>query len=307
VPEIDHPQPTRAPVAPVCVIVNPCGGAAARLGAGLERALHEAFAGAPFPIRLVRAEPEGVAGAVARAAGSLVVVGGGDGTLAAAAGVLAGTGRRLGILPLGTRNHLARDLGLPGDLAEAARIVATGQVRTIDLGCAHERIFVNNCSIGLYASLVEERERQRRPRWLATIPAAWRVLGSLRVQRFRLEHGGVEHRVETPLLFVGNNRYSLDAGRVGTRESLSDGLLSLAAVAPASQAGLVAMALRLLAGRADPQRDFAALDDVEALTVYGHHRRQVALDGELATMKFPLHIRILRGALDVVVPPQGAA
>jgi diacylglycerol kinase family enzyme len=273
------------------------------MGEGLAEQLRDAFARAGVTADIQCVEPDRVAHAVSAAQGRTVVVGGGDGTLATAAGILAASGRRMGILPLGTRNHLARDLGLPLGLPEAVAVVTRGTARAIDLGCAQDRIFVNNCSIGLYAALVEDRDGQNLPRWLATIPAAWRVLRSAGTQHLRMEHGGVEHRVDTPLLFVGNNRYSLAAGTLGRRESLCDGKLSLAAVAPADRLGLVGMALRLVAGRADLQRDFAALAEVEAVTVFGYHRRRMALDGEVVRMRFPLRISVIKRALDVLVPP----
>src|SRR5438132_11799820 len=83
-----------------------------------------------------------------------VVAGGGDGTLSCAAGHLAGTGRAFGILPLGTLNHLARDAGIPADIEEAARVIAAGHVREIDVAEVNGRVFVNNSSVGLYPDMV---------------------------------------------------------------------------------------------------------------------------------------------------------
>lgn len=290
--------------APVPVIVNAGGGAASKLGGKLEQALAEAFRAAGLEPRLSLVRGEDIAEAVRRAEGPMVAVGGGDGTLGAAAGVLAETGQALAILPLGTRNHLARALGVPLDLEGAVQVAARGEERRIDLGLAGERIFVNNCSVGLYPRLVLARDQAPAgvPKWLATIPAAFSVLRTLRVEHFRLEWGGAEHRLETPLLFIGNNRYALDRGRLGERESLSDGVLSVAAVAAPGPMGLAATALRLLAGLSDPDCDFAALEDVEELCIYGHHVRRIALDGELVRMKFPLRLKTMPGALRVKVP-----
>jgi len=294
----------RLDTGPIPVIVNAGGGAASRLGKGLRQTVEEAFAGAGVPVRVQAVDGADIAEAVRTTESELVVVGGGDGTLGSAAGALAHTGRSLGVLPLGTRNHLALELGIPADLAEAAKVIAAGHVRTIDLGCAGDRAFVNNCSVGLYPSLVRERERVRHglPKWLATIPAAWRALRWLHSERFRLEWNGAEHTVETPLLFIGNNRYGLDAGRLGQRESLSDGVLSLAAVEAQSGGRLALMILRLLLGRADPERDFAALEDMDELCIYGHRQRHVALDGEVVRLRFPLRLSVLPGALRVVAP-----
>ena len=289
---------------PVPVILNAGGGTASRLGTNLAHSVEQAFtkAGLKSSIRCV--DGRQLSQAVAEAEGPIVVVGGGDGTLGTAAATLAGTGRALGILPLGTRNHLALQLGIPTALEEAAALIAGGNRTEIDLGCAHDRVFVNNFSVGLYPRLVQARERARGPlpKWLATIPAAASALRHLRVERFRMEWNGAEHQVTTPLLFVGNNRYLLEAGRLGERTSLSDGRLSVAAVAAPTRVGLLGTMLRLILGRIDADTDFAALEDVEELCIYGHHLRHVALDGELVQMRFPLRLKSWPGALCVIVP-----
>jgi hypothetical protein len=92
-----------------------------------------------------------------------VVVGGGDGSVRTVASVLADTGVPLGVLPLGTLNHFARDLGIPLDVEAAAETIAKGDVRVVDLAKANGEIFINNASIGIYPYLVIARERQGRP------------------------------------------------------------------------------------------------------------------------------------------------
>src|SRR5690348_14182800 len=92
--------------------------------------------------------------AVAERGDPLVIVGGGDGTISAAASALAGTDTKLGILPLGTLNHFARDLDIPTDLDEAAKLIASGKDRRVDIGEMDERVFINNSAIGLYPLMV---------------------------------------------------------------------------------------------------------------------------------------------------------
>ena len=117
-----------------------------------------------------------------RRASTHSVAGGGDGTLSCAAGHLAGTGRPLGILPLGTLNHLARDAGIPAGLEEAAAIIAAGHVREIDLAEVNGRVFVNNSSVGLYPDMVRlreaEQERKGRSKRLAMLSASLTTLRS---------------------------------------------------------------------------------------------------------------------------------
>lgn len=258
-------------------------------------------------------EGKDVAARVAAAAKSgRVIVGGGDGTQGSAAGIAAEAGATLGILPLGTRNHLARELGIPMDLPGAAQIIANGGTRSIDLSNVNDRVFVNNASIGFYPDMVRARDdlrdRHGLPKWVANLPAAWATLTQLRHRRFRLTIDGATQAVRTPLLFVGNNVYSLDLGKVGQRDALDDGKLSLFAVAPNSRAGLIGFAMRAIAGRSDATRDFAALGVCEHIDLSAHHRAiQVAIDGEIVRMTTPLHFSVQPKALSVFAPETPAA
>lgn len=262
---------------PIPVLVNAEGGTARTMGERCAADVEAAFtaAGLAVDIRMLAGRDIGAA-AKALADRELVVVGGGDGTLGSAAGELAKGGAALGVLPLGTRNHLARALGIPGDLAEAAALIARRPIRRIDLARVNGHAFVNDAAIGAYPHLVEERDRRDAPKWLATLPATLAVLKRLRHHRLRLTMAGQEQPVATPLLFVGNNRYSLDAGHLGERAALDDGVLSVFAVATHRRRRLLGFALRTVIGRADPERDFAAIGDTADLTVerrrLGRHR-----------------------------------
>ena len=288
---------------PVPVIVNRGGGTAAGLGDKLEATLREGFAGSEIALQLV--EGEAIGQAVERAKGApIVAVGGGDGTQGSAAALLAGSDSAQLVLPLGTRNHLARQLGLPLDLAEAAKLVQSGRRTAIDLARAGERVFVNNASIGIYTRLVRLRDRRAGPKWLGTIPAAWTVLRTLRARPLLLTVDGERQRVVTPLLFIGNNRYSLDAGKLGQRESLSNGVLSLYAIERKGALALLGFAARALVGRADPERDFCELADAREVTIEGAGPIAVAFDGEVERMALPLRFAIQPGALQVMVPAE---
>ena len=290
---------------PIAVIVNTTGGTAVALGDKLEATVREAFAGQEIDLQLI--EGGDIAEAVKQVAGRPVVaIGGGDGTQGSAAAAFAGTETAQIVLPLGTRNHLAKQLGMPADLGEAAQVAQGGKSVAIDLAkakdSAGERVFVNNASIGLYTRLVRERDKRWGPKWLGTIPAAWIVLRTLRAEALHLTIDGQRERVVTPLLFIGNNRYSLDAGSVGERVSLSDGVLSLFVVARQSPLALIGFAFRALLGRADGERDFCALADAKEVVVEGSGSIDVAFDGEVERMALPLTFAIMPGALKVLVP-----
>lgn len=285
----------------IAVIVNKSGGTASALGDRLEATVREAFVGQEIDLHLV--EGEEIAEAVKAAAGRAVVaIGGGDGTQGAAAAAFANSDTAQIVLPLGTRNHLAKQLGMSADLAKAASLAGIGKAEQIDLANGGGRIFVNNASIGLYTRLVRERDKRWGPKWLGTIPATWIVLRTLRAKALHLTIDGRRERVITPLLFIGNNRYSLDAGTVGQRESLSDGVLSLFAVARQTPLALIGFALRALLGKADAERDFCALAEATEVTIEGSGEIDVAFDGEVERMTLPLTFTIMPGALKVLVP-----
>jgi len=298
-------MPNSAPI----VLINREGGTASAAGAKLPDQVAQAFAkaGAHAEIRLLAASEMGAE--IQRAAANYprITVGGGDGTIAAAAQLLAGGPAELALLPLGTRNHFARDLAIPVDLESAARLAVEGKAAPIDLGEVNDRYFINNASVGLYPFMVKHRDRIRDrhgwPKWLASVPASWDAFSRLRNLRLRVDLGHGEQPVTTPLLFVGNNRYSLESGSVGARDSLCDGVLSVYAVTRSSRAALLWFGVRAMVGLTDRTRDFEALGECYAFTVQASDGSQeIALDGELRRLRLPLRFAIHAGALRVVVP-----
>lgn len=294
---------------PIPVLINRNGGTASAKGEALRDELEKAFAVEGLAIDLHLIGGSKMADAVTAVADHpLIAVGGGDGTIGCAAGALiaAKSKATLAILPLGTRNHLARELGM-ADLATAAKAIAAGTTRRIDLGDVNGRAFVNNASIGFYPEMVRRRdaERKRRglPKWLANLPAAWVVLKRARHHRLHLTMEGRAQPVRTPMLFVGNNRYELSPTRLGKRKSLEDGLLSVYAVERRSPLRLAGFAARTLIGRADFERDFAAVGEVAKLTVEAHAGTiDIAIDGEVVRLASPLAFKALPQVLEVIVP-----
>ena len=237
----------------------------------------------------------------------LLIVGGGDGSVSAAAGVLAGTETRLAILPLGTLNHFARDLGIPLALDEAAAVIAAGRERTVDVAEVNGRPFVNNAAIGLYPLMLLDRQSQQsrlgRSKRLAVVVASLRTMWNFHAWRLRLRADGGDKRVETPLLFVGNNEYRLALPGAGSRESLEDGKLSVLVMRSKSLPGFVAATARVLIGH-QRDDDMVDLGGVTELMVESRRRRlTLGIDGETATLETPLTFRIRPRALRVISPP----
>ena len=244
--------------------------------------------------------------AVAKRGDKLVIVGGGDGTISAAASVLVGTNTALGVLPLGTLNHFARDLGIPDKLEEAAQLIAKGGERRVDVAEMNGRVFINNSAIGLYPLMVRDRESQQqrlgRSKKLAMIVASARTLARFGHQRLTLTVNDEKAQVDTPLLFVGNNSYRLDLGAAGQRDAVDEGNLSVFVMRKKTRRGFIAASVRALFNRARKD-DMVQLDNVQRLKVESHRSAlAVSLDGEVVREKPPLEYRIRSKALRVIAP-----
>jgi diacylglycerol kinase family enzyme len=244
--------------------------------------------------------------AIAERGDPLIVVGGGDGTVNAAASALIGTGSRLGILPLGTLNHFARDLGIPMDLDGAAKLIATGSGRQVDVGEMNGRIFLNNSAIGLYPLMLVDRDLQRRrlgrSKRLAMLVASVRTLARFGHQRLTLTVNDRQAQIDTPLLFVGNNDYRLDVGAPGRRERLDGGTLCVLVMRKKTRRGFVAASIRALLKRSRAD-DMVSIDGVERLGVSSRRKQlAVSLDGEVVGATPPLDYRIRKRALNVIAP-----
>jgi diacylglycerol kinase family enzyme len=237
----------------------------------------------------------------------VIVAAGGDGSVSAAASVVAGTDATLGVLPLGTLNHFAKDLGIPLDLPKAAAIIAKARTTTVDVGDANGRPFINNASVGMYASLVSERaamQRIGRGKWIAHGLAAmriWRRYRPLRVE-VRVETEPSTFAVRTPFVFVGNNEYQLSGLELGGRKALAAGRLHVCMAPGMTRSGVAGLIIEAIFG------DVCSLDGFDSFTAAavaldaGTARLQASVDGEVVTLDNPLTFRVRPGALRVIVP-----
>ena len=239
-----------------------------------------------------------------------VVAGGGDGTLNAVASELANRPVALGVLPLGTLNHFARDLGIPQDPSVALECIAAGNTMTVDIGEVNGHFFLNNSSIGLYVDMVRDRDRQQtrlgRGKWLAFVWAVWSTLRRYPFLTVTLTFQGRAHQHRTPLVFVGNNTYRTEGLRIGQRDDLRAGVLGVYVTDSPDRWRLLGLGLRALVGRLRQGTDFSSLSTTELRIDTGHRWLRVATDGELRRLATPLHYRIHPLALRVIVPARAA-
>jgi diacylglycerol kinase family enzyme len=236
----------------------------------------------------------------------VVVGGGGDGTMNAVACACAGTRTAMGVLPLGTLNHFAKDLGIPLALDDAALTIAANHQAAIDVAEVNGRIFINNSSLGLYPELVRVRDNQRRrlgrSKWHALFWATLTVLRRHPMLDVRLAVDGETEQRRTPLVFIGNNEYEVEGFHIGRRPRLDAGKLSIYLTRRRGRRGLLGLALRALIGTLHQARDFEALTAQGVKIETRHKALPVAADGEVAVMTTPLDYRIRPKDLRVIVP-----
>lgn len=312
--DLGSTQLQRVAVRRAVVLANAGAGAFSQtLAADIEQRLANAFAqhGIAADFRFVEGRELREAALRARAEASggaidAVIVGGGDGSLRTVAGVLAGTGIPLGILPLGTLNHFAKDLGLPLEVEEAAATIAAGLTRAVDLAEVNGEVFINTSSIGIYPYMVIERERRRAHRrlakWIAMVPAFLRMLRHFPRRRLRISAEDFARPYRTPCLFVGNNEYGMDLFTFGRRHRLDTGRLWFYVVKPRTPLEFFWMVCRLCFGHLDQTRDLDTFELTEAEINAKASRLPVALDGEVEIMPTPLRYRSRPRALRVIVP-----
>ncbi len=240
---------------------------------------------------------------------TLVIAGGGDGTVNAVANAIRDLPVRLGVIPLGTLNHFARDLGIPLELEAALDVIVSGHTMPVDAAEVNGRIFINNSSVGLYPRIVLLRERYQRrnaDKWIVAAWATLRVMRTGRPLRVQLTVEGGQILRTTPLVFIGNNAYRMAGFEAGSRESLQDGTLALYFVKTTGRWRLLRLFWRILARTAQRSGELAMLlTPTATIDVPGDAsvtRMEVATDGEVIVLDLPLVYRSLPGAFAVCVP-----
>jgi diacylglycerol kinase family enzyme len=236
---------------------------------------------------------------------TMLVGGGGDGTINAVASAVVGTDRVLGVLPLGTLNHFAKDLAIPADIEAAVLLLRDGMVSPVDVGEVNDRVFLNNSGLGLYPDIVHLREiRQRHgaAKWPAMFIAAIHALRKYRMLGIRITVDDQPLLRRTPAVLVGNNEYTTQHTLEPKRVALDAGKLSLYIPRKTGRWKLLWFSLRALLTNAGHDDAFETLL-TDSFTIESRHKGlRVSLDGEVTVMSTPLHYRTRARELRVIVP-----
>lgn len=252
-----------------------------------------------LPERIAQAQQSGA---------DCVAVAGGDGTIACAAQTLTGSDTALGIIPTGTMNLLARDLGImPGDPEAALAQLANGAMRKIDVGEVDGHIFTCASMLGTPAHLGRHREAGRRAgggfsAWARWGRATWRALRKGKAPRLTLRFNGKTLRVHTPSVTITVNALDDKAGHAMGRTYLDGGELVIYLVRKNGIFGLLRLAFRFMTGgaAADPALDVIHTKALEIGST--QPALHVLVDGEMRLLEPPLHYRVRPKALCVIAP-----
>jgi len=235
-----------------------------------------------------------------------LIIGGGDGTLSSAANLLVDTTITLGVLPLGTFNHFARDLGIPLDLPEAIRLLAMGRTKTVDVCEVNGRIFINNASIGIYPYAVRRRDIYQQqlglPKRIAMFYALLGALWKLPSYKSRVRLNDTEWQIKSPFLFLGNNRYQAISPGIIARRSLAENAMCVLYAHQPGHLALLKIALQILFKSLDNVAELKTLLTRAAVVEISRKTLKLALDGEVIAIATPLHFRLHAAALRVIAP-----
>lgn len=241
-----------------------------------------------------------------RQAPGTIVVAGGDGTINTVAAACLEANRPFGILPAGTFNYVARNLGLPTDIPEAVSVIIEGRTRAVDVGEINGQIFLNNAGFGLYSRLVERRELDKR-RWgrnrvVAVLSGIRSLLGAHSLYEVDLTADGKTDRLLTTTLFFGSNPLQMETFNAAAADCLRHHKLAVLSLKLHNRWEIAVAAAAALLGRLDMAR---SVETFCANSVRVQTRRRalkVAFDGELTILRPPLDVRLRPGALQVFAP-----
>lgn len=283
------------------VFINPESGSAGSILTLLEQdARLQVHA---IPARQMAAEIRQFAGA----GEERILVAGGDGTLALAGDVIAGTSVALGIIPGGTLNHFAGRMGIPVEPQAAIELALTGEPQAVDVAYVNDRLFINTSSVGAYVQFVRTREHleQRMNYHLASLLAGIRRLLRLRSAHIRLDG----KLIRTPLVFIGVGERELGFPSLGKNHPDGENGLHMIAIRSHNPLETLTLAFNIILRGIDPlsregQLEHYMTDSVALYYTRKKHHIHVTVDGELTLMQAPLLYRYAKDALRVILPTE---
>jgi len=233
----------------------------------------------------------------------LVVVGGGDGSLNAAASALIETRLPLGVLPMGTANDLARTLQIPVDLEQASDIIVGGLLHTIDLGRVNDRYFFNAAHIGLGVHAQEHLSPDVKRRWgvFGYARSLFKAISSFRPFHADIVCDGRRMRVRSLQISVGNGRHYGGGMTISEDASIDDRLFFLYSIEPRGVWELVKCMPAFRAGRFEEYHP-VDIEHGRSIHITTSRSMRISADGEVVS-RTPATFEMIAGAVKVYIPP----
>lgn len=238
--------------------------------------------------------------------GGVIVAAGGDGTLNTVAQELKHSHIRMGIIPLGTFNYVARALGIPLEPFAAAEVIVKGTAQPVHLGTVNDYIYLNNASIGLYPKIIEQRElynaRFGRFRVVAMVSGFVVLMREQQKLKLKMTIDGEQTPIETPLVFFGNNQLQLQDLKLKLAQCVEQGKLAAVAITALSRWQMIKLIHRLQVGLFEqaPEVTSFCAEQIKIESRVKHMK--VAIDGEIVRIPTPLIFKVAHNALQVMVP-----
>lgn len=227
---------------------------------------------------------------------AIIAVVGGDGTMSNVANLIKDSGATLMPIPGGTLNHFTKDLGVPQSIPDALQYFKSAKTTKIDVGQIDGKVFINNSSIGFYSDSLFERDEHEKKygKWPAMITSTLKAF--LRYRTYKVTIDGKQY--STPLVFVGNNKYTLH-GLSFQRSSLTDGVLSVYVVRGKSRLNLFFAFLSLLCGQKNMPKKLKTFTTKE-VTITTKHTLRVSRDGEYEKLPSPLRYKVQKSSVSIL-------
>ena len=241
----------------------------------------------------------------------VVVAAGGDGTLNAVARVVLGQGVPFAILPQGTFNYFGRTYGISQDTEASTRCLLDAKIEPVQVGMLNGLAFLVNASLGLYPTLLEDREafkqKYGRSRWVALWSGLVTLFRNHRQLTLALEVEGANKRIRTPTLVVGNNALQLEQIGIEQTDALAHGELVAMGAKPVGTLSLYKLlALGLFSHLGEAENVFSFGFKNMVVNPLGSRRVKVAMDGEITHIQSPLKFSVAEHRLPLLVPREEA-
>jgi diacylglycerol kinase family enzyme len=233
-----------------------------------------------------------------------IAVAGGDGTISSAAALVADTRIELAVVPAGTYNHFAKDMGLHAELKDACQVATSTKVAEVDVGSVNGRVFLNTSSVGMYANFVRDRDHHEATSGrMALLRAAIRTLARFQPFKVSFETDAGRKTYLTPQVFIGVGERELRFPKMGNRVDGGRSELHVMVVRAQTRSRFIAIGIMgLMRGvRAVSRTPHFDAFLLRSCSIEQRHST-VALDGEIVMMDSPLEYELKRGSLRVVVP-----